>query len=480
MKCNGVCVLVLILLFITNFSCFAQEEMPITSKSKEAVKLFKQGRELSENFELNDIEKYDKALKLDPDFALAYLYRAINARSYEERTKYLAESLKRIDNVTEGEKQLILLYKTWYASNDAEMWSHFDKLYTLYPKDKRINLLAGTISYTRQKYDDALKYYQLALKVDENFPAAVNMLAYTYRAIEDYDKAEKYYKKYIELLPNKGAPYDSYADFLLSKERYDEAIKYYQKAIAMNDTYLYSYIRIGNIHILREEYGKARQAYNTYFEVTPTLSGKFTALYYTAISYLYEENKDKALETIKEYEALAVKENDKYNEVLANNYLGYIHTCCQNPEKGLEYYKKALSILENSNIASDQKSQLLFNSTIGKGFAYIELNQYNQCANELDKCKELANNLQNIYFNAWIDVIQAYNEIQRDNTEQGIKILNDIEVNLILKNYFLGLAYEKEGKMNEAMNYYTEMLNTKESGLNLALYYKRVKDKVKY
>lgn len=478
MKYTGICVLALIMLFVTKLSCFAQEEMLITSKSEEAINVFKEGRELSANFELSDLEKYDKALKLDPDFALAYLYRAINARSNQERTEYLDEALKRINEVTEGEKELILLYKTWYASNEAEMLSHLDKLYVLFPNDKRINLLAGTISYSRQQYDDALRYYHLALKVDENFPAAVNMLAYTYRAKEDYDQAEKYYKKYIELLPDKGAPYDSYADFLLSKERYDEAIKYYQKAIDMNDTYLYSYLRIGNIHILKEEYDKARVAFKKYFDITPILNGKFTALYYTAISYLYEENKDKALETLKEYEALARKEKDEYNEVLVNNYFGYIHSCCQNPKKGLGYYEKAANLLENSSISSDQKSQLLFNSTIGKGFAYIELNEYNQCTNELDKCKQLADKLQNVYFNAWIDLIQAYSEIHRDNIEQGIKILTDITINNTMKNYYLGLAYEKEGNMQEAMNYYAKMLNSKESGLNQALYYKHIKDKI--
>jgi len=62
------------------FSCLAQEkEMPITSSSQEAIKIIKEASIMTENFEFQKaIKKSDEALKLDNDFALAYLYKAIN------------------------------------------------------------------------------------------------------------------------------------------------------------------------------------------------------------------------------------------------------------------------------------------------------------------------------------------------------------------------------------------------------------------
>ncbi|PLX23683.1 MAG: hypothetical protein C0597_00725 [Marinilabiliales bacterium] len=74
----------------------------------------------------------------------------------------------------------------------------------------------------------------------------------------------------------------------------------------------------------------------------------------------------------------------------------------------------------------------------------------------------------------------GYSEINKENTEKGIQIINDIEVSHPLKNYYLGLAYEKKGDLTSAKKYYGEIIQSKESGLNQAMYYKRVKEKLNH
>ena len=168
----------------------------------------------------------------------------------------------------------------------------------------------------------------------------------------------------------------------------------------------------------------------------------------------------------------------EYNNVLVNVYQGYINACCNNPEKGLEYYDKAIKTLENSKLSEEEKDELRFNTYIVRSHAYIELKEFDRLGVEIDKCKELASKLQNKFQYAWIDLMLAYGEINKENPQKGIQILSDIEISHPLKNYYLGLAYEKEGDLNSAKKYYNEIINSKESGLNLAMYYKRVKEKL--
>ena len=54
-------------------------EIPITSKSPEAIEHFKKGRDLSDNLRNAEaVEELDQAIKLDPDFALALAYRGVS------------------------------------------------------------------------------------------------------------------------------------------------------------------------------------------------------------------------------------------------------------------------------------------------------------------------------------------------------------------------------------------------------------------
>ena len=56
----------------------AAQEIPITSKSPEAIEHFKKGRALTENVRNAEaVEEFNQALKLDPDFVSARAYLGI-------------------------------------------------------------------------------------------------------------------------------------------------------------------------------------------------------------------------------------------------------------------------------------------------------------------------------------------------------------------------------------------------------------------
>src|ERR1700756_1425133 len=68
-------------------------KLPITTKSEEAKKEFLQGRDLSERLLAQDsLQHFDKALSLDPEFALAELARANNSPTAKEFFEHLRKA----------------------------------------------------------------------------------------------------------------------------------------------------------------------------------------------------------------------------------------------------------------------------------------------------------------------------------------------------------------------------------------------------
>src|SRR5215475_14634746 len=84
-------------------------KLPITTKSEEAKKEFLQGRDLSERLLAQDsLQHFDKALSLDPEFALAELARANNSPTAKEFFEHLKKAVALAPKASNGERLLIL------------------------------------------------------------------------------------------------------------------------------------------------------------------------------------------------------------------------------------------------------------------------------------------------------------------------------------------------------------------------------------
>jgi len=472
--------LVMLLMFSSIVSCNMQEyEIPITSSSEKAIQLFKEGRNLVENIKINEgRQKLNEAIAVDPDFAMAYLYKANLSGDYNTRMANLAKAVRLIDKVSTGEKYLILTYKASYDGNQGLMWENFNNLLELYPNDKRVHYLGGYLSYNRLIYDKALNYFQKAYELDMEFPPAVNMLGYTYMKLEKYDEAEQYLKKYIEKLPKNASPYDSYADLLLLREKFDESIRYYKKAVKIDESYYYPIRKIGNVYLIKKEFDEARKYFKQYYEVATQLNSKFLALYNLANSYLYENNKDRALEVYEEYKDLAIENNLAYNEILSIVYQGYIHACCGDIEKGLDYYKIAIDKTATTDLTEEQKFNLKMNLLTWTSQAYLDQNDIEKSKQELEKCSKMAEKLDNKNISDWVDMFYAYSDIKQEKYEEAINKLNKVNIRNPLVNFYYALAYELKGEKEQARKYYEKVLNEKQSGIDLALFYTKAEKKV--
>src|ERR1035437_8254796 len=232
MKTFKISLFLLVVYTIVPINLLAQsKEVPVTSSSKEALSLFLARRAKSDDNEfVAAASLFDKAIQADPNFAMAYLYRAQSGGGYNIFRQNLDKAISLIGNVSEGEKLEIQYTQAYAEGNGQKQKELLDKLLMLFPSDKRVQFGAGAYYYNINDFSNALKYLSKATELDKNYSSPYNMIGYCQSALDNYQEAEKAFQTYIKLLPDRGNPYDSYGELLLKMGKYDESIIQYKKA----------------------------------------------------------------------------------------------------------------------------------------------------------------------------------------------------------------------------------------------------------
>lgn len=217
-------------------------KIPITTKSKEARQVYLQARDLAEALRgQNSIEYYQKAVSLDPNFALAELGLANTSPTAKEAFEHLRKAVALAAKVSAGERMVILATEAGFDGNLAKQKEQLAQLVAAFPKDERAQLNLGSYFYGVQDYDGAIGCLKRATELAPDFPPPYNMLGYSYREKGLYSEAKQAFEKYIQLIPNDPNPYDSDAELLLKMGRFAESIASYRKALSFDSLFVSSY-----------------------------------------------------------------------------------------------------------------------------------------------------------------------------------------------------------------------------------------------
>ena len=221
------------------------KKIPVTTSSEEARTAFLQGRDLAEKLVITDsIQHFEKAVSLDPGFALAELNLANSAPTGREFFEHLNKAVGLAGKASDGERLLILATEAGANANTVKQKEYLDQLVAAYPDDERAHFNMGGYYFAQQDFPQAIEHYKKATELNPTYSPAFNILGYAYRQNGDYANAEKAFQKYIELIPGDPNPYDSYAELLLKMGRFDESIAQYRKALAIDPNFLASHFGI--------------------------------------------------------------------------------------------------------------------------------------------------------------------------------------------------------------------------------------------
>ena len=159
--------------------------------------------------------------------------------------------------ITEG--AIAPYYQNNTKSDSAEAW--LEKAYTAY--------------YNKQ-YNEAIRRFKKAIKLNPNDATAYNGLGVVYEVgKKNYDEAIKSYNKAIELDPNIAMAYHNLGDvYKDGKKNYDEAIKYYKIAIELEFDNVYAYRKLAMVYAELENTEKAIECLNEVLRLENEASGE--------------------------------------------------------------------------------------------------------------------------------------------------------------------------------------------------------------
>ena len=193
---------------------------------------------------------YNECLRLKPDYSLAF--KQLGTIAYNKNNYPLG--LQHFASYIANTKLEITDYLFWYRKGYME---NAEKKYTeakeslqkslMYKKDYMNTYLEMGFACNKLKQgDDAINWYNEALKLDAKSHVPYNGIAEVYRDTKkDPDMAMTWYQKTLAVKTDERKACFGMGYCLNTKGRYSEAISYLQKAIHQESTYTAAYIELG-------------------------------------------------------------------------------------------------------------------------------------------------------------------------------------------------------------------------------------------
>ena len=286
-------------------------KIPITTSSQEAREHFLAGRTLVDNLRLTDAAPhFQKAVELDPGFALAHLYMAQTAPTAKEFFAQLKEAGELSAKASEGEQLWIDGARAGAYADPVSQLKAYEKLAENFPRDERAQTLLGIAYFAQQKYDAAADNLKRATEINPAFAPAYNQLGYAYRFLDMYGESEQAFRRYTELIPDDPNPYDSYAELLLKMGRFEESIAQYRKALEINRYFANSYTGIAAAYAYQGKHTQAREVLATALDLARTDGERRAALFAMTVIYLDEGKTQRALAEVQKQFDLGKRIND--------------------------------------------------------------------------------------------------------------------------------------------------------------------------
>ncbi|RMH20066.1 MAG: tetratricopeptide repeat protein [Acidobacteria bacterium] len=231
---------------------------PWTSDSRQALEAFEQGLEALKKRYLSEAhEHFERAVELDPDFAMAHLFLA---RHWRQRAS--AERLRAVDasRLTPREALFIRYYLAHADGEHDEAEAMLARYLESHPDDPFALSVACDASWLRLDWDEAERCYQHLLERHPNWVEAQNRLGYLAMARGRFDEAEERFQSYVYIAPDQANPHDSLGELYMLLGRYDEAEEAFREALARRSDFCPSLQHLMELMIFAGEIDRARQA----------------------------------------------------------------------------------------------------------------------------------------------------------------------------------------------------------------------------
>ena len=432
-------------------------KIAVTTKSEEARKEFLAGRDLADKLRITDsLEHFDKAIALDPEFALAQLNRATSSPTAKEFFDHLKLAVNYSGKASDGERMLIEAAEAGANGNLPKQKETLEKLVAAFPNDERAHFALGNYYFGQQDYPQAISHYKRATELAPDYSTAFNILGYAYRQNENYSEAEAAFKKYVELIPKDPNPYDSYAELLLKMGRYDESIAQYRKALEVDPNFVNSYFGIAADLMYQGKYDEAATELQKLTEKARNDGERRTALIGQMAVAADRGNLQQALAEVDKQYALGQKSNDVPAMAGDQQLKGNILLEMGKVDEAQKAYEAALKLNSESNVSQDIKDNAALFHHYNLARIAIARKDLAAAKSETDIFQKGAEQKKNSFLIKQGHELLGRIALQEKNYDTAIAELNQSNQQNPGSLFLLGEAYKGKGDADKAKDFFTK------------------------
>ena len=266
---------------------------------------YARGRDFYVNYTAGDndkaIEFFEKAVHIDPDYALAYAglgdayaqkvgaYKS-NDMTFLEKSIEAGKKAISIDpELPEGYKSLglALTYKGFLEGDEdalSEAMDNYEKALEFRPYYLEAHLNMARIYLFEGKTDKAFKKCEKAIEIDFGYSLAHTHMAYVYIAEDEYGKAIEEFEKVIDIETAMGnnngtVILNAYVNSGVCYERlgkFSTSMEHYNKALEIDSSYPPLHFDLGVLYVRQDENDRAREELELYLQLDP--DGEFAGM----------------------------------------------------------------------------------------------------------------------------------------------------------------------------------------------------------
>jgi len=334
----------------------------ITTGSTEAYTYYTEARKYHNSGDYRrSIELMEKALAIDPEFAMAYRSMAMgynNLGLFSERKKFIGKALELSDRLSDAERYQI---QGDFYSNSEKTYDRaieaFHNLLTLYPDNTMASHNLGNLYGDLEDWDQSIKNYDISVRNKSEFIPTYTLLAEKYRAKELYAEARKVLEDYIRNFSDNAQIRQALADIHIDRGELDQAKAEIDKAFLLDPNDYINLMSKGDIYIYKGDLARAEEEYQKLLQMKEPMAHAW-GLNRLAYIWLLRGEYEKAKNACKQGVGLSeMVGQDSWIARFANG-LEYVCLGSRDFEEALKYCQIAWESGEKAEYQEGQKLAL--------------------------------------------------------------------------------------------------------------------------
>jgi len=328
----------------------------VMTRNSEALKYYVEG----ERFHLDG--KYDeaivplnKAVELDPEFAMAYRLLGViygnlsygNLSQFAKSKENYEQAFRFKDRMPPREYYII--QGSYYGQSEATLpkaIEMYKKILDIYPDDYLGNHMLA-VAYTRSwERNLAIEQYSKILKRRPKDLLIYNNVANNYSCLGENEKATQTMKEFVANNPGNDGGHYCLSGYYIVQRRFDLAMQELDQAIAIRpDKMIYTGWK-GDVFYFKDDPEEAARFYRTWLDNTKSDADKVLGAVPSLIWVdILMGRPEEALKRLKSYQTLY----EKIDPLNFHFNSGLAYRASQMPELALEEFKKAYSLVPESD-----------------------------------------------------------------------------------------------------------------------------------